>query len=348
MERIRVEGFLDRLSLEERLSKLKEEEELTKTLEEIEQQIRSDELSRKKARAKSVLSAMVGLFAAVLSGVATFLSVVNKDLLSNFLSNWSAIASIIGLLISLTFLVVMSAAGSVSGRKRTEYDLYEVDREAAIAKRQIERSLEHINIEQPRDASDNHATPEHYLSVVELSELARYLSGLIRYLNAQMDQAEKKASVLLVTGKMYVRRGIYFYIATIFFWQIFAALKGGLSHFMILGVVSCSLTFLVIEFLAAWFLRQYKSYVDSALLYAKIKTHFDGLMLSYLSVREFDSSGEKSLEYMADILKQPVVWPAQLDKSDINHMSQMFDSIALVAEKARRMVGAKPKIDEKE
>lgn len=169
-----------------------------------------------------------------------------------------------------------------------------------------------------------------------------YIQAITKSLDRHIELSEKKASKLLDTGTMYLRRGIYFYVASIFVWQLIAHMWG-VDKQLVFGVVSCSLTFLVVEFLAAWFLKQYRSFIDSSIQFMKVKSVFDRYLLSYYAVREFAGEGsEDMVESKAQILKvlsEEIKWPEALNTkgADINHMVQMFDSLAGVLEKMKKV-----------
>lgn len=298
-------------------------------------------------KAAAALALLVGLTATLSTSLSTVLSVFDKRyVLDNIFSNTGLLWSLGGLFLSVAFSLVLSIF--LNNKKEKNFDLYDVDRLAMEQKRAIEqlflskaardvydsRKLLNLN-EPPSDQIDERATrPEAYIALSFMSDFGRYLSGLIRYLNAQVEQSDSKASVLLVTGKMYVRRGIYFFVASIVFWQIYGYFSKEISHVMIVGMVSCSLTFLVVEFMAAWFLRQYKEYVDAAIVYAKIKTQFDSIMLAYLSLKEFEGGGQEYIrDEMAKVLKEPIMWPESVKQVDLNHMKQMFESFSKLAGK---------------
>lgn len=169
-----------------------------------------------------------------------------------------------------------------------------------------------------------------------------YIHAITKSLDRHIELSEKKASKLLDTGTMYLRRGIYFYVASIFVWQLIAHVWG-VDKQLVFGVVSCSLTFLVVEFLAAWFLKQYRSFIDSSIQFMKVKSVFDRYLLSYYAVKEFAGEGSEDLvETKAQILKvlsEEIKWPEALNTkaADMNHMVQMFDSLAGVLEKMKKV-----------
>lgn len=176
----------------------------------------------------------------------------------------------------------------------------------------------------------------------ELSAVEHYIHNITKSLDRHIELSEKKASKLLDTGTMYLRRGIYFYAASIFVWQVVAH-AWGVNEQLIYGVVSCSLTFLVVEFLAAWFLKQYRSFIDSSIQFMRVKSVFDRYLLSYYAVKEFSNDGAaEAAESKAQVLKvlaEEIKWPEALTTktSDMNHMVQMFDSLAGVLERVKKV-----------
>jgi hypothetical protein len=65
-------------------------------------------------------------------------------------------------------------------------------------------------------------------------------------------------------------------------WQALAWNRGWHPEF-IYGIASCSILFIFIEFLAAWFLKQYRAFVDTSTYLIKVKSLFDRYMLTYLA-----------------------------------------------------------------
>jgi len=200
---------------------------------------------------------------------------------------------------------------------------------------------------QKEDARVDDAKTEFY----ELSSVEHYIHGITKSLDRHIELSEKKASKLLDTGTMYLRRGIYFYVASIFVWQVVAHVWG-VDKQLIFGVVSCSLTFLVVEFLAAWFLKQYRSFIDSSIQFMRVKSVFDRYLLSYYAVKEFSNEESEGLaESKAQVLKvlaEEIKWPEALNTKagDMNHMVQMFDSLAGVLEKMKKVSAKNEKAED--
>ena len=197
------------------------------------------------------------------------------------------------------------------------------------------------------EVSSDDAKTEFY----ELSSVEHYIHGITKSLDRHIELSEKKASKLLDTGTMYLRRGIYFYVISIFVWQVVAHVWG-VDKQLIFGIVSCSLTFLVVEFLAAWFLKQYRSFIDSSIQFMRVKSVFDRYLLSYYAVKEFSNEASEGLaESKAQILKvlaEEIKWPEALTAKagELNHMVQMFDSLAGVLDKMKKVSAKNEKAED--
>ncbi|MBK5525350.1 hypothetical protein JFT91_26235 [Pseudomonas sp. TH08] len=173
----------------------------------------------------------------------------------------------------------------------------------------------------------------------EVTGFERHMSSLVRSLDLHINLAENKASLLLDKGTTYLWRGIFFYICSIVVWQVTTSLYE-VGKFAVWGMISCSLTFLVVEFLAAWFLRQYKSFTDSSFNLVRVKSVFNRYLLSYLAIKEFSNSGEHLVDMRAQMLKvleEDVKWlePAPQKSGDLNHMIAMFESVSGLVEKLK-------------
>ncbi|MDH8179558.1 hypothetical protein QIG81_27635, partial [Klebsiella pneumoniae] len=75
-------------------------------------------------------------------------------------------------------------------------------------------------------------------------------------------------------GTSYSKGGITFFITSIIVWQVLSWLTGFKEQY-IYGMISCSLLFIFIEFLSAWFLKQYRHFVDTSTYHIKVKSIFD-------------------------------------------------------------------------
>jgi hypothetical protein len=174
----------------------------------------------------------------------------------------------------------------------------------------------------------------------ETNPLVSHIYNVIETLETHIDISDKKASNLLDTGTMYLRRGIYFYVASILVWQGVAQFRG-VDQALIYGIVSCSFTFLVVEFLAAWFLKQYRNFNDSSMQFMKVKSVYDRYLLSYHALIQFAPEQEEAIlearVMMLAVLEKEARWPelSSLRAADVNHMVQIFESVGGVLDKAK-------------
>lgn len=166
--------------------------------------------------------------------------------------------------------------------------------------------------------------------------------SMISYLESRIDLSERKASMLLDQGTSYLRRGIYFFVVSIIVWQVLMHFVG-FRNYMWFGIISCSLTFLVIEFLAAWFLKQYRNYGDSSIAYLRVSTTFSRYLLNYHAIKEIDATGDHdsgARNLMVDALREDVKWPSLqgLNANDFNFMIETIGSFNSVIDKLRGAV----------
>ena len=94
-------------------------------------------------------------------------------------------------------------------------------------------------------------------------------------------------------------------------WQLIAHIFGfHVQH--IYGIVSCSILFVFIEFLSAWYLKQYRQFIDTSTYLIKVKSIFDRYMLVYWASREASELSQdkrKSVVQLIDLLRQDIKWP---------------------------------------
>jgi len=168
-----------------------------------------------------------------------------------------------------------------------------------------------------------------------------YVNAVVKALDNRINLSEMKATLLLKQGKSLMGWGIVFYVFTIIGWQV-AAHAWGYSHTLIVGMVSCSLTFIVIEFLAAWFLKQYRSYIDSSMAYLQVRSVFNNYLLTYYAVNQFGVDPENR-KILVAMLSKEVKWPSlkELSKNDFNYMVESIAGFTGMIEKLKLSV--KPK-----
>lgn len=136
-----------------------------------------------------------------------------------------------------------------------------------------------------------------------------YFNKIINLLQNKADAADEKASILLQRGIAYTKFGIVYYLISIISWQI-VFWRSGFKHEFVWGIASCSFLFLFIEFLSAWFLKQYKNFTDNSVYLMKIKSIFDRYLLVYTVSREKDDgdSYEKNSELLKFLVRD-ISWP---------------------------------------
>lgn len=165
-----------------------------------------------------------------------------------------------------------------------------------------------------------------------------YVSKVVYALDARINLSESKAKELLSSGKAYLFWGIACYAVAVVLWQV-AEHVWGYSHFLLLGMISTSVTFVVVEFLAAWFLKQYRSYVDSSIVYLSVRSAFNRYLLTYYTVNQFSNNPE-ALKVLVDMLSEEIKWPAHKDMAgnDFNYMMESMSSVVSLVDKLKSSV----------
>ncbi|WP_345886725.1 hypothetical protein [Shewanella algae] len=160
-----------------------------------------------------------------------------------------------------------------------------------------------------------------------------YFDGLREFLENKSADADEKASILLDKGTAYSRFGIVFFIIAIICWQIISFFTGFKEQY-IYGIVSCSLLFVFIEFLSAWFLRQYRNYVDTSTYLVKIKSIFDRYMLSYLALHDSD----KDTSALTNILSDDIKWPETylMKNADVGFAKEAMEAMTYMAQTVKK------------
>lgn len=235
------------------------------------------------------------------------------------------VAGILGVILALTGLGFQLS--------RREERFTDVDRQLRSSDSlqvridRLEELLTEAGKEVPAPAA---AVPEEPLS------FSGYFEALKSVLEAKADAADHKASILLDKGVSYSRWGIAFYILSIIAWQALA-LRYGFQTQFIYGIASCSLLFIFIEFLAAWFLQQYRHFVETSTYLMKVKSIFDRYMLTFLAhdderMRSADSPAATALLAM---LQADIKWPDAI-QPDGNMTREFMASLAELTQAARQ------------
>lgn len=162
-----------------------------------------------------------------------------------------------------------------------------------------------------------------------------YFNEIRRVLLEQAHTSDKKASILLDKGTAYSKGGITFFISSIVAWQILAWLTGFKEQY-IYGIVSCSLLFIFIEFLAAWFLKQYRHFVDTSTYHIKVKSIFDKYMMSYLAIKSLsgnEGNEESKYQAMLKVLEKEIKWPESylLKNGDVSFAKEALETMTQLA-----------------
>lgn len=171
---------------------------------------------------------------------------------------------------------------------------------------------------------------------------AAYFNSVREVLERKAAVADEKASILLDKGVAYSRFGIVLFVASIALWQ-YLAWHGGFKVQYIYGIASCSILFVFIEFLSAWFLKQYRHFVDTSTYLIKVKSIFDRYMLSYLIANEFDAldSEEQANSQIAGVLgllRDDIKWPDDyiLKNADVSFARETLQAISEIVKATKR------------
>ncbi|MCG8520184.1 MAG: hypothetical protein MI794_19540 [Pseudomonadales bacterium] len=174
-----------------------------------------------------------------------------------------------------------------------------------------------------------------------------YFNEIRGVLIEQAHTADKKASILLDKGTAYSKGGITFFITSIVAWQVLSWLTEFKEQY-IYGIVSCSLLFIFIEFLAAWFLKQYRHFVDTSTYHIKVKSIFDKYMMSYLAIKTLggnSSNEEQKYQAMLKVLEEDIKWPESylLKNGDISFAKEALETMTHFAKAMKSEVKSQSK-----
>ena len=200
------------------------------------------------------------------------------------------------------FLII--SAFSVIYKSYTNYlqnkpsDFSDIDKTSAPSAAELEKFK---TLKNQFDSRTKTHVPKQYQTFQE------YFEDIIKFFNQQIDNSDRKASLLLDKGTAYSRNGVYFYITMIILSQIIIYFTGYQQQH-IYGLAGFSLIFIFVEFLSAWFLKQYRQYVDTSTYLIKIKTIIERYFLVYLAIKEAQENGKNHAELL-EILKEDIKWP---------------------------------------
>jgi hypothetical protein len=176
-----------------------------------------------------------------------------------------------------------------------------------------------------------------------------YFLTITDVLEQKASDAEEKASILLDKGTTYTIGGIIFFVISIVAWQVLSWVHGFKTEF-IYGIASCSGLFIFIEFLSAWFLKQYRQYVDTSTYLIKVKAIFDRYMLVYLASNSLSSTDEddKQKRVLIEMLAKDITWPESylLKKQDLSFAKEAASSLSGLIKELRNKEENKKKTDD--
>jgi len=168
----------------------------------------------------------------------------------------------------------------------------------------------------------------------ELESFSLYFQSVVRTLQEKAAVADEKASMLLDKGTSYSRGGIVFFLISIIVWQTLTWIVGYKPEF-VYGVLSTSFLFAFIEFLSAWFLRQYRHFVDTSTYLIKVKSLFDRYLLAYLIAKESEDAARKdSIASVLAMLGAEMKWPDMklLKRGDVNFAREAMEAMSSMAQ----------------
>lgn len=137
------------------------------------------------------------------------------------------------------------------------------------------------------------------------------LKQTITILEQKANAADEKASLLLQRGVSYTKFGIGYYLISIILWQAMFWHYGFKKEYLY-GIISCSFLFIFIEFLSAWFLKQYKNFTDNSVYLLKVKSIFDRFLIVYAIEEKENNSNEKGVinyKKSIELLSKDFIWP---------------------------------------
>ena len=180
-----------------------------------------------------------------------------------------------------------------------------------------------------------------------------YVRGVVEGLDKHISLTEEKGSNLLDRGLLFLFGGIAFYVAAIAAWQVWAKYGEPKETIMYIGMFASSVVFLVCEFLAAWFLKQYRHYVDASLACLRVKSVYDRYLLSYYVIKESGSETgavSEKLNRMLETIKEDVMWPGHKENmgNDFNYMIESMKTAHASLDKIKGLFESKTKpVDKK-
>lgn len=301
-----------------------------------------------------VLGALTA-YIAMLAIVYGVLSFNRPDVIKAALENKSALSAllfgvgvvVIALTVNLAALgrATFEKVSSVEGRTNVASSL------SALTQWVLRTTvgMEFASFDSSENKSDKGDAKEDFFSYGAFSSDTPFeaqSSNILKSLSAYATSSEITASKLLDRGMAFMAGGLVFYVVAIIVWQVFANLGHPDPSVIYIGMAACSMTFIVIEFLAAWFFKQYRYYVEVTMSCLRVRSVYDRYLLSYYSLREFKGEAEESIrKQMAEVLKEDVNWPTYKGNvaNDFNYMIESMGAAHTSMEKVKDIFQPKKK-----
>jgi hypothetical protein len=138
-------------------------------------------------------------------------------------------------------------------------------------------------------------------SLSETSIFEKYCKTIIEDLNFQITKNRLKASELLKTGIIIIIAGILGYIGVVYFFVGVYLEAHEFKPQYIYFMTSFSLLFVFIQLLGGWFLKQYRSSLNTSLYLNSLKPNVDKSLLSYYVLLEIVPKKEAK-SFMKELL----------------------------------------------
>lgn len=252
--------------------------------------------------------------------IAIIIEITNVDFSRLLLQLSAVIISILATVVTFVNYMNKEKISSVDERRRTE-----------------EHNLNTIIKNSNEQTNNNNLIADYELVKKNQEELYKnfssYFNGIKVLLENKASDADEKASILLDKGIKYSLYGIVFFIMSIIAWQILSINFGFREHY-VYGIVSCSILFIFVEFLSAWFLKQYRNYVDTSTYLIKIKSIFDRYMLVYLVLDDKNKNTNELINLLSDDIKWPETY--LLKSGDISFAKEAFETMSYFVQQAKK------------
>jgi hypothetical protein len=167
-----------------------------------------------------------------------------------------------------------------------------------------------------------------------------YVNSVCRTIGLRRLDLAEKASLMLDKGTICATFGILFYLFSIVIWQIYLVYsEKGIAAEHIAGMVSCTIIFLFIESLSAWFMIQHQRFINTSTHLGKVAYIFDKNILAFLALEKLVDHKEKiSSEHIAKILEvlgQDITWPDGIlyNEKDISFDKEVKESMLATLKK---------------